>query len=105
MVQNFEKATRYEDVAKLYEELELWEDAGRVRRLAMTSRTVSVDLNALIRQLREGGVTSAYACPRCGASMKISGDTSADALGFCDYRGTAFQVQDLATFLRTVIWF
>lgn len=34
----YETALRYEDAAKIYEELNMWEDAGRVRKLALQAK-------------------------------------------------------------------
>ena len=50
---NYEKAFRYEDAAKLYEELDMWEDAGRVRKLAKQEQIpqMKVDIGEIDRSV------------------------------------------------------
>jgi len=86
----------------------------KVRPTAMGSRPAvpiirkevivkSVDLNELIRQIKEGGIVAVYRCPHCGGKLKISKDTSVETLKVCEHCGTEIETVDLADFLRTAL--
>lgn len=100
---NLELAHRLEDSAKIYEELNMWEDAGRVRRKAQQTTTMSVDVNELLEQLKQGGITTTYKCTNCGATIPIDGQTDANGLKFCGFCGTAIQIHDLTEVLKKVL--
>jgi len=103
LAKNLEKAARYEEAAKIYEELGMFDEAGRQRRKEKEIRVVTVDLNVIIDQLKETGLTVAYRCPSCGAFIKIKGDTKPDSLSSCEYCGAMIDRIDLANFLKSVL--
>ncbi len=103
MAKNYETAGKFEECGRLYDELGLWEEAGRVRSKAKQTTNVAVDVNRLIEQMRKGGLTTTYNCPKCSAAIEISGDSSPQGLKFCNYCGTTIQVHDLADVLQKIL--
>jgi DNA-directed RNA polymerase subunit RPC12/RpoP len=107
-----EKSGRYADAAQAYETLgvelgdeKLLDKARMLRAKAHDTgqtKIVSVDVNELIRQLKQGGLVVAYRCPNCGGNLKISGDTKPESLKFCSYCGSKIEAVDIADFLRSV---
>lgn len=93
-----ETAGRYEDAAKIYEGMGMPAEAGRLRDRGR--RVVTVDLNALISQLKEGTV---YKCPTCGARIKISSSTNASQLSKCEYCGNVLRTDDLTKFIHDIL--
>lgn len=51
--QGYEKALRYEDAIKLYEQLELWDDAGRVRKIMKGEVSAREEIERLKQELVE----------------------------------------------------
>jgi DNA-directed RNA polymerase subunit RPC12/RpoP/uncharacterized membrane protein len=105
---SYERARRFEDAAKIYEDQGMWKEAGRVRRRArksksVTIRNVNADLNKLMQQLREGDITTTYRCSNCGASINISGETSAESLRFCNHCGATLKTIDLVDFIQKIL--
>ncbi len=101
----YEVAERLEDAARTYEIIGMAKEAGDLRRRARTHTVtqVQVDVNALIEQVRRGGLTATFACPACGSPIPISGATSAAALRTCPACGSTIQTSDLARFLQRVV--
>ena len=64
---------------------------------------ISLDLNRLISQVKDGGIVVIYSCPNCGGKLKIGKDTSAESLNVCEYCGTKIEAMELADFLRTAL--
>jgi len=93
-----ETAGRYEDAAKIFEGIGMSGDAGRTR--GRGRRVVTVDLNDLIRQLKEGTV---YRCPTCGGKIKISSSTQASQLSKCEYCGNVLRTDDLTKFINDIL--
>jgi len=93
-----ETAGRYEDAAKIFEGIGMPGEAGRAR--GRGRRVVTVDLNALIRQLKEGAV---YKCPTCGGRIKISSATKASQLSKCEYCGNVLRTDDLTKFINDIL--
>ncbi|MCU0853311.1 MAG: hypothetical protein MUC90_08690 [Thermoplasmata archaeon] len=102
---NFETARRFEDAATVYESLGLWQEAGRVREKkdSKTVKHVTVNLNELINSLKTGGLAVPYKCSGCGATITIDRNTSADALKFCSYCGSAINVDALTNLLKDAL--
>ncbi len=98
-------AENFEAAAKIYEELGMWNEAGEARRLGRRQVVthVQVNLNDLIQQLRQGGVTTDYVCPSCGGSIQISGATALSSLTNCQYCGVVLRTTDLAAFLTRIV--
>ena len=105
---NLEKCGRRQDAADIYEKrLQMYDKARQLREIlnqVIVKRTdISVNLNALLQQLREGGVAVVYRCPHCGGKLKINKDTSSDCLSVCQHCGAEIQTMDLADFLKTAL--
>jgi len=100
---NLELAYRLEDAAQVYEELEMWEEAGRLRKQLTRKTTMSIDVNRLLEQLKKGGISTSYDCPKCGASMPIDGKTDPQGLKFCSFCGSGIKTHDLIEVLQKVI--
>lgn len=107
MAKNLEVAERFDDAIKIFDELGMYEDAGRVRRKAKSNvqeiRHTTVDLNTMLTQVKAGGLVSVYKCPNCGGSIKISGATSIDRLSKCEYCGTLLQTDDVVKFIQDIL--
>jgi len=67
--ENLMKAGRYEDAAKLYEQLGMWDEAGECRRLGRTSYVVAADVHA-----GKDGIS--VNCPHCGSSERLESKVS-----------------------------
>lgn len=63
----------------------------------------SVDLNELIRQVRDGGIIVVYRCPHCGGKLKVDKETNVETLTVCEYCGSEIETVDLAEYLRTAL--
>lgn len=106
---NAEVAGRFEDAARIYESLGMYEEAGRVRerkhirKQFIVSKNISVDLNALLNQLKDGGMIIAYRCPHCGGNIQISGNTAPTSLLTCQYCGSALKMIDLVEYLKVAL--
>jgi DNA-directed RNA polymerase subunit RPC12/RpoP len=98
IIRYLETVGRYEEAARIYEELDMPEKAGEMRR--KKREIVTLNLNALIRQLGERGFTITYHCSNCGAPVSISGETKAEAVQYCSYCGSRIETIDLANFIK-----
>jgi DNA-directed RNA polymerase subunit RPC12/RpoP len=104
----YEIALNYEKAAELYEKWGMYESADKARAInnasnSFTIKNIALNLNKLIQQLREGGIATTYRCPSCGASINISGETSAESLRFCNYCGTTLKTTDLVDFVQRIL--
>jgi hypothetical protein len=100
---NEERSGDFDKAIASYEALGLYDEAGRVRGMSNVKKTVTVDLNELITQLRYGGLALNYRCPSCGASLTIDAKTDAAGLKYCGYCGTAIDLETLNSLLRTAL--
>ncbi len=107
VARNLEQAARYQKAALVYEKLDDYDSAGRMRekdkRVEVRHTTVSVDLHALLKQFQEGGIVAVYRCPNCHGNLKISKETTLKSLRTCEYCGAEIEALDLADFLKTAI--
>jgi len=107
VVQHLITAGRFEDAAKLYEELGMYKEAGKIRargsEIRIKKTEVSVDLNSLLGQLKEGGIVVIYRCPHCGGKLKVGKDTNIESLKHCEHCGAEIETVDLVDFLRTAM--
>jgi hypothetical protein len=103
--ENYILAERHEDAAKLYESLGMWKEAGEARRLKgrLVVTHIHADVNDLMDQLRNMGVTATYTCPACRSPLQITGDTKPDALAKCAYCGAVIMPTDLIQAIAKVI--
>jgi len=106
--ETLEKAGRYEEAASDYEQHArvlndetLFEKARELRDRARSSQVkiTSIDVNELIRQLKESGGTVAYRCTNCGAGLKVNGDTKSP--NKCEYCGT--KIENLPDILKAML--
>ena len=104
---HFEILREYENAAKVYKALGMYEEAGKARdrrdEIRVKKTEVSVNLDALLEQIKNGGITAVYRCPHCGGKLKIGKNTSVETLKVCEHCGSEIQTMDLAGFLKTVL--
>lgn len=105
--QNCEKAGHHEQAAQLYEQYDLYDKAGRLREKAREVRVktteVSVDLNKLLKQVKDGGLVVLYRCPHCDGNLKIGKDSKVEGLRHCNYCGSEIKTVDLVEYLKTAL--
>lgn len=98
---------RFEDAAKMFEQIGDYKKAGRARAMEKTSKQVVqqqiVNLNTLLDQLKTQNMVVPYKCPNCHGTIKISGSTEQKSLHKCQYCGTVLAKNDLAEYLRSVL--
>jgi len=101
----YELAERLEEAARAYELIGMAKEAGDLRRRARRTvvTQVQMDVNALIEQVRRGGLATTYACPSCGSPIPITAETSAESLRTCGHCGSTIQATDLVAFLSRVV--
>jgi DNA-directed RNA polymerase subunit RPC12/RpoP len=102
-----EQARRFEEAARIYERFGMYEEAGRIRargeEIVVRRTDVSVDLNRLLQQVRDGGIVVVYRCSHCGGNLKIGKDTRIESLKVCPYCESRIEAIELADFLRTAL--
>lgn len=104
---NLERAGRRREAARIYEfhgDL----DKARILRdraseIRVKSMGVSVDLNKLLQQVRDGGIVAVYRCPHCGGKLKVGKETKAESLRICEHCRSEIEAMDLADFLRDAL--
>jgi len=101
------KVRRFEEAAQLYEDLELYEEAGNVRAkdsyLSIKKTEVTVDLNSLLKQIKDSGLIVVYRCPNCSAPLKVNKESNMKSLRVCKHCNSEIQSMDVADFLRTAL--
>jgi lysine biosynthesis protein LysW len=105
---NVEAAGRPLDAAKIYEKnLKMYDKARELRekdKQVVVRRTdILVNLNELLRQVKDGGIVAVYRCPHCGGKLKIDKNVTMDKLRVCEHCGSEIEIMNLADFLRTVL--
>jgi uncharacterized Zn-finger protein len=76
-IEKLERAGRYEDAALMYEEMEMFDEAGEVRRRGKTNYVISANINI-------GKVgTISMECPFCGASQPLSSKKNEVTCKYC----------------------
>jgi len=102
MARNLEDAGSYEDAALLFEELEMWKDAGKARRRMKESVTkhIHIDANDLFKQIKSEGLAVPYKCPNWSGTMKIDGRKRFDE---CPYCGTDIDFKTLSDLVETLL--
>jgi DNA-directed RNA polymerase subunit RPC12/RpoP len=108
LAQNLEKCGRPLDAADIYEKyLRNYDKARQLREkdkhVIVKQTDISINLNALLQQLKDGGIVALYRCPHCNGTLKIGKDTSAESLKVCEHCGSKIETFDLADFLKTAL--
>jgi uncharacterized protein (DUF983 family) len=107
LAQNLEKCGRTQDAAKIYEDLRMYDKARELRehdrQIFVKKTDVSVNLNALLQQVKDGGGVAIFRCPHCGGKLKINENTTMNSLRTCEHCGSDIESMDLADFLKTVM--
>jgi DNA-directed RNA polymerase subunit RPC12/RpoP len=104
---HFETLREFENAAKVYKSLGMYEEAGKVRakrdELTVKRTDVSLNLNALLKQVKDGGIVAIYRCPHCGRKLKVGSKTTLKSLRTCEHCGSEIEAVDLADFLKTAL--
>ena len=104
---HFETLREFENAAKIYKSLGMYEEAGKVRakrdELTVKRTDVSLNLNALLKQIKDGGIVAIYRCPHCGGKLKVGNKTTLKSLRTCEHCGSEIEAMDLADFLKTAL--
>lgn len=102
MAKKLNIAGRYEESALLYEELEMWEEAGKVRKKEKVSVTKIIHINAndLFNQIKREGLAIPYKCPNCSGTLKIDGVRIIEK---CPYCGTDIDMKTLSSLVDTLL--
>jgi DNA-directed RNA polymerase subunit RPC12/RpoP len=107
LAKKIEAVGRPLDAAHVYETYGMNDEARVLRekdkQVVVKKTEVSVDLNALLQQVKDGGIVAVYRCPRCGGNLKVGKDCHLEKLKACPYCNTEIKTMDLADFLRTVL--
>jgi len=105
---NMERAGRPLDAAKIYEkELKMYDKARELRerdkQVVVKSTNVSLNLNQLLQQVKDGGIVAVYRCPHCGGKLKVDKNVDIAKLKVCEHCGSEIESMDLADFLKTAL--
>jgi len=105
--ENLERAGRRQEAARIYERFGMYDEArklrDREREVIVRKTDISVNLNALLQQVKDGGIVVVYRCPNCGGKLKVSKGTSVESLKVCEHCGSEIEALDLADFLKTAL--
>jgi hypothetical protein len=107
LAENLERCGRVQDAAKIFEELRMYDKSRelreRDRHIIVKNTNVSVNLNALLQQVKDGGIVAIFRCPFCGGKLKINRSTTVESLKICEHCGSEIQSVDLVDFLKTAL--
>jgi uncharacterized protein with PIN domain len=107
LAQNLEKCGRIQDAAKVFEDLRMYDKSRELRekdrQIFVKKTDVSINLNALLQQVKDGGVVAVFRCPHCGGKLKINDKTTMNSLRTCEHCGSEIEAVDLADFFKTVL--
>lgn len=107
LASNLEKCGRPLDAAQIFENLLMYDKAKKLREkdkhFVVKNTAVSVNLNDLLKQVKDGGIVAVYRCPHCKGKLKLSKETTMNSLRTCEYCGTEIEALDLIDFLHTVL--
>jgi hypothetical protein len=107
LAQNLERCGRTQDAAKTFEALRMYDKARelreRDRHIVIKKTDVSINLNALLQQVKDGGIVAIFRCPHCGGKLKISDRTTVNSLRICEHCGSEIEAVDLADFLKSAL--
>jgi hypothetical protein len=104
---HFETLREFENAAKIYKSLGMYEEAGRIRakrdELTVKKTDISLNLNALLQQIKDGGIVAIYRCPHCNGKLKIGDKSTLKSIRTCEHCGSEIEAMDLADFLKTAL--
>jgi hypothetical protein len=107
LAENLEKCGRTQDSAKIFEDLRMYNKAKelreRDRHIVVKKTDVSINLNALLQQVKDGGIVAIFRCPHCGGKLKVGDKTTLNSLKKCEHCGSEIESMDLADFFKTVL--
>ena len=107
LAQNLEQCGRTQDAAKVFEELRMYDKPRELREkdkhIIIKKTDVSVNLNALLQQIKESGLVTVYRCPHCGGTLKIGKNTNLESLRKCEHCDSEIEITDLTDFLGAVL--
>lgn len=108
MASNMENVGRPLDAANVYEkELKMLDKAKALRQkdkqVAVKHVDITVNLNDLLRQFKDGGIVAIYRCPHCGGKLKVDKNVDIAKLKVCEHCGSEIESMDLADFLKTAL--
>jgi len=75
----------------------------RDQHIFVKKTDVSINLNSLLQQVKEGGIVAIFRCPHCGGKLKISDKTTLSSLKKCEHCSSEIESMDLADFFKTVL--
>jgi uncharacterized protein with PIN domain len=73
------------------------------RHIIVKNTSVSVNLNSLLQQIKDGGIVAVFRCPFCGGKLKVNKESTVDNLKRCEHCGSEITSMDLADFLKTAL--
>jgi hypothetical protein len=107
LAQNLEQCGRTQDAAKIFEELRMYDKSRelreRDRHIVIKKTDVSINLNALLQQVKDGGIVAIFRCPHCGGKLKINDKTTMNSLRICEHCNSEIEALDLADFLKSAL--
>jgi hypothetical protein len=107
LAKNLERCGRTQDAAKIFEDLRMYDKARELREkdrhIIIKNTNVSVNLNALLQQVKDGGIVAVFRCPHCGGKLRVSKNTTLDSLKICEHCSCEIESMDLADFLKTTL--
>ena len=107
LAQNLEKCGRTADAAKVFEELRMYDKARELREkdrhIVVKKTDISINLNSLLQQVKEGGIVAVFRCPHCGGKLRIESKTTLNSLKTCERCVSEIESMDLADFLKTAL--
>jgi rubrerythrin len=107
LAQNLERCGRTLDSAKEYENLRQYDKAKELREkdrhIVIKKTDISLNLNALLQQIKDNGLVAVYRCPHCGGKLKVDKNADISKLKVCEHCGSEIESMDLADFLKTAL--
>jgi len=108
LASNMQRVGRPLDAAIVYEkELKMYDEARTLRekdkQVAVKRMDITVNLNDLLRQFKDGGIVAIYRCPHCGGKLRVDRDVDITKLKVCEYCGSEIESMDLADFLKNAL--
>jgi DNA-directed RNA polymerase subunit RPC12/RpoP len=96
-------ADAYESLARDFGDEKLLDKAGELRDRArgLQINVNSINVNELIRQLKESGLAVAYHCPNCSAPLNIDGEIKPESITKCNYCGS--KIDSLPDVLKAIL--